>query len=71
MLTPLVVLLGALVIMAIAAAVNRNRNRRPDCWRTSGRDEGASSWTWYGGGGSDCDNSDAGGCDGGGDGGGD
>jgi len=67
----MIVVLGALVIMAIAATANRRRDSRSNRWRTSGTDDGASSWAWYGGSGSDCDSYDAGGCDGGGDGGGD
>ena len=72
MLTVLVVIAGALVIVAISAAVNRRRES-PRCGtRTSGTDDGASSWMFVmtGDGGSDCASSDAGtGCDGGGGGG--
>jgi hypothetical protein len=69
MLTLLVVIAGALVIMAIAAAVNRRRDSLTYSPRTSGSDVG----TWVPvmtDGGSDCASSDAGGgCDGGGGGG--
>ena len=73
MLTLLVVIAGALLIMAIAAAVNRRRDSLPYSARTSGTDGGASSWmpVMSGDGeASDCASSDAGsGCDGGGGGG--
>ena len=48
MLTLLVVIAGALVILAIAAAVNRRRASLPYSARTLGTDDGASSWIWYG-----------------------
>jgi hypothetical protein len=62
MLTLLVVIADALVIMAIAAAVNHRRDSVPDRWRTSGTDDGASSWMFVmsGDGGPDCASSDAG-----------
>ena len=44
MLMVLVVIFGALVIMAIAAAVNRRRDSLTYRPRTSRSDDGASSW---------------------------
>ena len=44
MFTVLVVISGALVIMAIAAAVNRRRDSLTYSPRTSRSDDGASSW---------------------------
>ena len=75
MLTLLVVIAGALVIMVIAAAVKRRRDSPHDNVRTSGTDDGASSWMFVmsgdgNDGASDCASSDVGsGCDGGGGGG--
>jgi hypothetical protein len=73
MLTLLVVIAGALVIMAIARPVNRRGDSLSDRARTSGSDDAASSWMPMMSGAdsaSDCGASDGGsGCDGGGGGG--
>ena len=61
MLTVFVVIAGALVIVAIAAAVNRRRDSLPYSARTSGTDDAAASWVpVMTDGGSDCNTSDAG-----------
>ena len=72
MLTVLVVISSALVIMLIAAVLNRRRDSAPCSARTSGADDGTlgALLVMSGDGASDCVGSDAGsGCDGGGGGG--